>query len=455
MTTAPSRTSLEAPLYRLVIITDSASEPFATALAEELVKKPSIDHPERHQEEGKDFVCGPFEVARFGDSEMYVRFLKTQRGQTPVLETLSEQNVYVVKQFVPPSRHYWRKRSALTEAPSLDEAARFAWEHHRVPGLDAQKEAFTQELRIVADAGPQKISAISPYTPYARADRKDRSGVQATAKKYFREIEQATKNKLQRYITAHLHVPQEREYFEYAECDDLPTTMFFAWYLRNVELKEIYDSGAHKEKLLVVATDAGAVHACEDLADILDVPMTMIYKRRKRHQTEGGTAQAERMFNLDKVDPKNRIVIPFDDILGSGGTLVEAATKLLDQHADRLIVPVTHYHAHPTFKDDAVIWAEDLLFSDKLRPYIKILTTNSMHIDQEYLGRYPVEELNLAPLVAEVMFSKERRVSGSRPYDDMTLIDSLLRNAHQSGRLARRGRGVPQPAESEVTVQES
>jgi ribose-phosphate pyrophosphokinase len=88
------------------------------------------------------------------------------------------------------------------------------------------------------------------------------------------------------------------------------------------------------KKLMVVSPDVGGVVRARGLAKRIDAPLAIIDKRRER------AGESEVMNVVGDVDGKRCILI--DDIVDSGGTLVNAANALLEKGATEVIAYITH-----------------------------------------------------------------------------------------------------------------
>jgi len=87
------------------------------------------------------------------------------------------------------------------------------------------------------------------------------------------------------------------------------------------DIKERFDIG----KVMVVSPDVGGVGRARGLAKRINAPLAIVDKRRER------AGESEVMNVIGEVD--GYICILVDDIIDSGGTVVNAADALLDKGA--------------------------------------------------------------------------------------------------------------------------
>jgi ribose-phosphate pyrophosphokinase len=181
------------------------------------------------------------------------------------------------------------------------------------------------ELLIIIDAlrrsSAQRITAVIPYFGYARQDRKPGPRTPISAKLVANLITAAGAN---RVMTLDLHAGQIQGFF------DIPTDNLYASPMMVRDIKERFEVG----KLAVVSPDVGGVARARGLAKRINAPLAIIDKRRER------AGESEVMNVIGEVE--GRICILVDDIVDSGGTLVNAADALLKQGAESVNAYITH-----------------------------------------------------------------------------------------------------------------
>jgi ribose-phosphate pyrophosphokinase len=181
------------------------------------------------------------------------------------------------------------------------------------------------ELLIITDAlrraSKRRITAVIPYFGYARQDRKGGSRTPISAKLVANLITNAGAD---RVMTLDLHAGQIQGFF------DIPTDNLYAAPMMVRDIKERFDLG----QLMVVSPDVGGVARARGLAKRINAPLAIVDKRRER------AGESEVMNVIGEVT--GHICILVDDIIDSGGTVVNAADALLDQGATEVYAYITH-----------------------------------------------------------------------------------------------------------------
>jgi ribose-phosphate pyrophosphokinase len=181
------------------------------------------------------------------------------------------------------------------------------------------------ELLIVTDAlrraSARRITAVIPYFGYARQDRKVGSRSPISAKLVSNLITNAG---VDRVMTLDLHAGQIQGFF------DIPTDNLYASPVMVRDIKEKFDLS----KVMVVSPDVGGVARARGLAKRINTPLAIVDKRRER------AGESEVMNVIGDVAGYTCILI--DDIVDSGGTLVNAADALLANGAKDVYAYLTH-----------------------------------------------------------------------------------------------------------------
>jgi len=181
------------------------------------------------------------------------------------------------------------------------------------------------ELLIIIDAlrraSARRITAVIPYFGYARQDRKPGPRTPISAKLVANLITNAGAD---RVLTLDLHAGQIQGFF------DIPTDNLFAAPEMVRDIKHRFDLG----KVIVVSPDVGGVVRARGLAKRINAPLAIVDKRRER------PGESEVANVIGEVD--GRICILVDDIVDSGGTLLNAADALLEKGANAVYGYITH-----------------------------------------------------------------------------------------------------------------
>jgi ribose-phosphate pyrophosphokinase len=238
------------------------------------------------------------------------------------------------------------------------------------------------ELLIIMDAlrrsSARRITAVVPYYGYARQDRKPSPRTPISAKLVANLITRAGAD---RVMTLDLHAGQIQGFF------DIPVDNLFASPVMVRDIKDHYKL----DTLMVVSPDVGGVVRARGLAKRINAPLAIIDKRRER------AGESEVMNVIGEVQGRTCILV--DDIVDSGGTLVNAADALLAQGA----VAVTAYITHGVLSGGAVARVnasklKELVITDSIQPSEAVRSARNIRvlpIDTligEAIGRTAAEE---------------------------------------------------------------
>jgi ribose-phosphate pyrophosphokinase len=181
------------------------------------------------------------------------------------------------------------------------------------------------ELLIIIDAlrraSAQRITAVIPYFGYARQDRKPGPRTPISAKLVANLITRAGAD---RVLTLDLHAGQIQGFF------DIPTDNLFASPVMVRDIKQRFDLA----KIIVVSPDVGGVVRARGLAKRINAPLAIVDKRRER------PGESEVANVIGEVD--GGVCILVDDIVDSGGTLLNAADALLEKGASEVYAYISH-----------------------------------------------------------------------------------------------------------------
>ncbi len=241
------------------------------------------------------------------------------------------------------------------------------------------------ELLILVDAlkrsMARRITAVMPYFGYARQDRRPGPRTPISAKLVANLIERAG---VDRVMTVDLHAGQIQGFF------DIPTDNLFAAPTMVRDIQEHYGV----DNLVVVSPDVGGVVRARALAKRIGVPIAICDKRRER------PGESEVMNVIGEVDGKRCVLI--DDIVDSGGTLVNAANALLETGATEVVAYITH--GVLTGGAVAKISASSLktlVITDSIQPTDAATSAPNLRV------------LSIAPLLAEAIARTAREESVS------------------------------------------
>lgn len=181
------------------------------------------------------------------------------------------------------------------------------------------------ELLILIDAlksaSAARVTAVIPYFPYVRSDKKDRPRISITARLMADLITAAGAD---RVLTMDLHSAQIQGFFR-CPADQLQAINLMCDHLKRRDLTDA----------VLVASDAGEAKDVARYTNRLDLPMAIIDKRRDGDDEE---PRAAHIIG----DIKGRSCILVDDEIASGGTLLRATELLLERGAREVCGVATH-----------------------------------------------------------------------------------------------------------------
>ena len=243
------------------------------------------------------------------------------------------------------------------------------------------------ELLICIDAlkrsSAKNITAVIPYFGYARQDRKVVPRTSISAKMVSNLI---TKAGADRVVTLDLHSGQIQGFFD-IPVDNLFATPIFARHIK----KRI-----KSRNLICVAPDVGGTARARALGKMLNVGLAIVDKRRP------APGKSEVMNVIGNVNNKTCIIV--DDIIDSGGTIVNAA-KILKQKGAK---DVHVYCSHGVLSGDAV---EKI----KKSSVKNLVITDTIHNSEKVKKAKNIEILTISNLVGEAI----RRISNSTSVSDL------------------------------------
>jgi len=191
-------------------------------------------------------------------------------------------------------------------------------------------DAATLELYDLASSlvsyGAKSLTLVVPYFGYSTMERAVKPGEVVTAKNRARLFSAIPRgNRGNKIYLFDLHTEGLPHYFEQNLC---PV---------HVYCKDIVEQAARQyggDDFVMASTDAGRAKWVESLANDMGVSAAFILKRRlKGDHTEVSAINA---------DVKNKTVIIYDDMIRSGGSIVNAAKTYKDAGAGKIFVITTH-----------------------------------------------------------------------------------------------------------------
>ena len=182
------------------------------------------------------------------------------------------------------------------------------------------------ELLLFLDAAKRasadRITAVIPYFGYARQDRKDEPRVPISSKLI---ADLLASSGASRVLTMDLHAEQIQGFFD-IPVDHLYATPVFLDYYQNVDLSNY----------VIVSPDAGRANRVRAFARRLKtgLPIAIVDKRR--------TGPNQAIVSNVIGDVKGKTALIYDDMLDTGGTMVEGAQAIIEHGAKEVYACVVH-----------------------------------------------------------------------------------------------------------------
>ncbi|MFT3659828.1 MAG: ribose-phosphate diphosphokinase [Gordonia sp. (in: high G+C Gram-positive bacteria)] len=236
---------------------------------------------------------------------------------------------------------------------------------------------WIMETLIMVDAlkrgSAKRITAVLPFYPYARQDKKHRGREPISARLIADLLKTAG---VDRIITVDLHTDQIQGFFD-GPVDHMHAQGQLAEYVR-----ENYGT----DNICVVSPDAGRVKVGEKWADALDgAPMAFVHKTRD--PDVANQVVANRV--VGEVSGKTCVLI--DDMIDTGGTIAGAVKVLKEAGAGDVIIATTHGVFSPP--------ATERLSSCGAK---EVIATDTLPIDED--KRFDnLTVLSIAPLLAQTI----------------------------------------------------
>ena len=251
------------PQKRLMLVGGRSNPALAEAIAERL-----------------GIMLGEVELKTFANGETYVRYCESIRGC----------DVFIVQSGNAPVNDH------LVELLIMIQAAKLA--------------------------SAKRITAVIPWFPYSRQDKKSAPREPVTAKLVADALESAG---VDRVVTMDLHAGQIQGFFS-IPVDHMTALQLFAQYYR--------DRGLMGEQIVAVSPDVGRAKFARRFGKMLEADLAILNKTRPEHDT------AEVTEVIGHVEGK--VAITIDDMILTGGTLIAGAKALREAGATEVYACATH-----------------------------------------------------------------------------------------------------------------
>jgi ribose-phosphate pyrophosphokinase len=251
------------PQKRLMLVGGRSNPALAEAIAERL-----------------GVMLGEVELKTFANGETYVRYCESIRGC----------DVFIVQSGNAPVNDHLVELLIMVQAAKL--------------------------------ASAKRITAVVPWFPYSRQDKKSAPREPITAKLVADALESAG---VDRVVTMDLHAGQIQGFFT-IPVDHMTALQLFAQYYR--------DKGLTGEDVVAVSPDVGRAKFARRFGKMLEADLAILNKTRPEHD------RAEVTEVIGRVEGKVAVMI--DDMILTGGTLIAGASALREAGASEVYACATH-----------------------------------------------------------------------------------------------------------------
>jgi ribose-phosphate pyrophosphokinase len=190
------------------------------------------------------------------------------------------------------------------------------------PPVDKNLMELLLMIQAAKLASAKRITAVIPWFPYARQDRKAKPREPITARLVADMLQLAGAD---RVLTMDLHAGQIQGFFT-IPVDHMTSLPLFSRHFR--------DLGLHGDGVVSVAPDAGRAKHAVRFAEMIGAEFAIMHKTRPAHDVVEVTEVAGKV--------RDKICIVGDDITTTGGTLIAGANALREHGAREVWVYVTH-----------------------------------------------------------------------------------------------------------------
>ncbi|MEW6232817.1 MAG: ribose-phosphate pyrophosphokinase [Chloroflexota bacterium] len=229
------------------------------------------------------------------------------------------------------------------------------------------------ELLLMIDAlrraSARRITAVMPYYGYAKQEKKTAGREPISAKLVSNLITTAGVN---RVLTLDLHAAAIEGFF------DIPVDHLRAAPILAERFKQM-----NPADMVVVSPDTGGVNRANDFRERLGASLAIIAKQRPQPDV------SEILEMVGEVKDKTAVIV--DDMISTGGTLIEAADLLMERGAKEVYACATH----------AILAGNsaELIRNSVVK---KVVVTNTIPVSAEQCNE-KIEVLTVAPLLAEAI----------------------------------------------------
>ena len=261
----------------------------------------------------------------------------------------------------------------------------------------------------VMQAGADRVTLVLPTYPYARQHKKKgREGL--TAGRIGMILENLGVNRI---ITLDIHSREINNAFDTLQLENLHASYQIIRALSHIP-------GIFSDDFVVVSPDTGAVDRNKFYANALKKPLALLYKERDYSKVTTDAVQN----NISEIrllgNVRNKTVFIADDMLGTGGTMLEAMRFLKGEGAGKVICAISL----PLFTGDALTFFDNA-YKEGL--FYRIIGTNAVY-QEEALRKEWYTSVNISRLFAKTISRLHQGLSMSSLLDNRDIIVRLFQD---------------------------
>lgn len=246
-----------------------------------------------------------------------------------------------------------------------------------------------QDLKRIISAATGKAHRINVIMPFLYEGRQHRRTKRESMDCAI-ALRELSNMGVSNFITFDAHDPRVQNSIPLNGFDNFfPTYQFL-----KALVKSVPDFKVDNDHLMIISPDEGAMSRAVYFSNILGVDMGMFYKRRDYSKVVNGKNPiVAHEFLGDSVEGKDVVVI--DDMISSGGSMLDVAKQLKERGANRVFVCCTYG-----------------LFTDGLAKFDeyyekgwldRVITTNLNYRIPELLGKPYYVEANMSKYLASII----------------------------------------------------
>lgn len=281
------------------------------------------------------------------------------------------------------------------------------YEHHMSP------DDHYQNLKRVISAATGKAYRINVIMPFLYEGRQHKRTKRESLDCAL-ALKELNKMGVSNIITFDAHDPRVQNAIPLKGFDNFNPPYQFIKAL----LREVPDIHVDKNHLMVISPDEGAMHRAVYFSNVLGIDMGMFYKRRDYSTiVKGKNPIVAHEFLGDSVDGKDVIII--DDMISSGGSMLDCANQLKERNAKRVFICTTF----GLFTDGLAEFDE---YYEK--GYIdKVIITNLTYIPPEYLLKPYFVQADMCSYLSMIIASLNHDISIGSVMNPTDKIHALLK----------------------------